>query len=60
MKANRPVWMLLLLLLGNGCHERPVSSITVIRANAERGDAMAQNTLGSCYAKGEGVARDYA
>ena len=56
MKANRLVWMLLLLLLGNGCKDKSVSSITVIRAKAEKGDAVAQYNLGRCYAKGQGVA----
>jgi TPR repeat protein len=60
MKANLSVWLLLLLLLGNGCKQQSVSSITVIRAKAERGDAVAQYSLGICYAKGQGVATNEA
>lgn len=56
MKATRLAWILLLLLLGNGCKEKAVSSITVIRAKAEKGDAVAQYNLGWSYANGRGVA----
>ena len=56
MKANGPVWMLLLLLLCNGCKEKPVDSTIAIRAKAEKGDAVAQYKLGRCYAIGQGVA----
>ncbi|MDE5548533.1 MAG: sel1 repeat family protein, partial [Clostridia bacterium] len=34
--------------------------INELIAKAEAGDAEAQNKLGGCYAKGEGVAQDYA
>jgi len=30
-----------------------------LRPKAERGDAAAQNNLGACYGKGEGVAQDH-
>jgi|ERR1035437_4080710 TPR repeat protein len=56
MKATRLAWILLLLLLGNGCKEKAVSSTTVIRAKAEKGDAVAQYNLGWSYANGRGVA----
>jgi TPR repeat protein len=58
MKGSPSVWMLLLLLLGNGCKQQSASSITVVRGNAESGDAVAQYKLGVCYSKGEGVAKD--
>ena len=56
MKANRLVWMLLLLLLGTGCKEKPTSSIAEMRAKAEKGDAAAQYELGRIYATGRDVA----
>ena len=65
MKANRLRWFLLFLLIG-AVFQLPAQQseadrklLAHFRAEAEKGDALAQYNVGICYANGQGVAKDY-
>ena len=47
-----------LFLLGTSCGTKD-DQLSDLKAQAERGDAVAQFNLGSMYRKGEGVTQDY-
>ena len=65
MRANRLRWFLL-SLVGSAALQLAAQQSEVdrklladVRAEAEKGDAIAQYNLGICYANGQGVAKDY-
>ncbi len=66
MKFNRALGVLFLLLVGlvarspGQVTETERKEFAALKAKAERGDAEAQLSLASCYATGNGVARDPA
>ena len=51
--------IVLVLVLSMGCERRADTEVDNYRKLAEQGDANAQCSLGLCYAKGEGVEKDF-